>query len=41
MSMLTDLKLCFATFSILFSKESTEGIDINHVHAVDYDDERQ
>ena len=38
MSMLTDLKLCFATFSILFSKESTEGIDVNQVTAVDHDD---
>ena len=41
MSILTDLKLCFATFSILFSKESTEGIDVYQVHAIDYDEERQ
>ena len=27
MNMLTDIQLCFATFSILFSKDSTEGID--------------
>jgi len=26
MNMLTDIQLCFATFAILFSKESTEGI---------------
>ena len=27
MNMLTDIQLCFATFSILFSGESTEGIE--------------
>lgn len=27
MNILTDLKLCFATFAILFSKESTEGVE--------------
>lgn len=37
MSMLTDLKLCFATFAILFSSESTQGVDVNQVTAVDYD----
>ena len=38
MSMLTDLKLCFATFGILFSKESTEGVSVNQVTAVDFDE---
>ena len=36
-----DVAMLIPTFSILLSKESTEGIDVNHVHAVDYDDERQ
>ncbi len=48
MNMLTDIQLCFATFSILFSKESTEGIAdgattalTNQEHAdqpIDYDE---
>ena len=37
MNMLTDLKLCFATFGILFKPESTEGVDVNQITAVDYD----
>ena len=36
MNMLNDLKLCFATFVILFKNESTEGVDINQITAVDY-----
>ena len=38
MNMLTDLKLCFATFGILFKPESTEGVNINQITAVDYDE---
>ena len=38
MNMLTDLKLCFATFGILFKPESTEGVDVNQITAVDYDE---
>ena len=52
MSVITDLQLMFATFGILFSKESTEGIESGQVTAaggtpdngqaevVDYDDEK-
>ena len=36
MNMLTDIQLCFATFSILFSKESTEGIDEGSTTAMNY-----
>ena len=39
MSILTDLKLIFATISILFISEKTEGIDSNHILAMDLDDE--
>ena len=51
MSVVTDLQLMFATFGILFSKESTEGIESGQVTAaggtpdngqaevVNYDDE--
>ena len=35
MNMLTDIHLCFATFSILFSGESTEGISEGSVTAID------
>lgn len=35
MSVLTDLQLCFATFAILFSPESTEGVSENAVTAMD------
>ena len=35
MSILTDLKLMFATFAILFSGESTAGVDIGAVTALD------
>ena len=34
MSILTDLRLMFATFKILFSKESTEGIESNQISAL-------
>ena len=37
MNFMTDLRLIFATFSILFSGESTEGIDANAVTAMNYD----
>ena len=33
MSVLTDIQLLFATFGILFSKESTEGIEAGQVTA--------
>ena len=39
MNFLTDLQLIFATFGILFSKESTEGVAANQVTAIDYDNE--
>ncbi len=39
MSVLTDLKLIFATFSILFMPESTEGVDVGQVTALDYENE--
>ena len=39
MSVITDLQLMFATFGILFSKESTEGIESGQVTALDYDNE--
>lgn len=38
MSVLTDLKLMFATFSILFSSESTKGV--KGVTAMDYEEEQ-
>ena len=38
MDFLTDIKLCFATFQVLFSSESTEGVDANAVTALDYGD---
>lgn len=34
MNILTDIQLCFATFSILFSSDSTEGIDENATTAL-------
>lgn len=37
MSMLRDLELIFATLFILFSSESTEGVDAGAVTAMDYD----
>ena len=39
MSILMDLQLCFATFAILFSSESTEGVDPGAVNALDYEAE--
>lgn len=39
MSVLTDLKLIFATFSILFSSESTTGVE--GTTAMDYEDEEE
>ena len=35
MSILTDIQLCFATFAILFSKDSTEGVKTGKVTALD------
>ena len=40
MSFITDLKLIFATFGILFSKKSTEGVSVNSLTAMDYDNEQ-
>ncbi|MBR5975034.1 MAG: sugar transferase [Clostridiales bacterium] len=50
MNMVTDIQLCFATFSILFSSESTKGIEEGqttamikenaHGHPIDYEDEQ-
>ena len=40
MSVITDLKLIFATFSILFKGESTEGVSVNQVTALDFDKEK-
>ena len=37
MSVLTDLKLCFATLSILFLPESTEGVAVGATTAMDYE----
>jgi len=39
MSVFTDLRLMFATFSVLFSSESTAGIDAGAVTAMDYEEE--
>ena len=41
MSILTDLKLLFATFRILFSRESTSGVSEGAVNAIDYDDKAE
>ena len=38
MSILTDLELLFATAGILFSKESTTGIEKNAITAMDYEE---
>lgn len=40
MNIWTDLELMFNTVRILFSKESTEGITVNQVTAIDYDNEK-
>lgn len=40
MSMLTDLRLIFATFAILFSPESTLGVEEDSITALDLDDEQ-
>ncbi len=37
MNMMTDLELIFATFFILFSSESTAGVEAGAVTAMDYD----
>ena len=37
MSVLTDLKLMFATVGILFSKESTEGVGVGQVTAMNFE----
>ena len=37
MSVMTDLQLCFATFAILFSKESTAGVEEGAVTAMGYE----
>lgn len=34
-SFLQDLKICFATIKILFMPESTEGVDVNQINALD------
>ena len=39
MNILTDIQLIFATFGILFKKESTEGVSVDQITAVDYDAE--
>ena len=39
MGILTDLELIFATFFILFSSESTTGVEAGAVTAMDYDSE--
>ena len=39
MSILTDIQLCFATFAILFSKDSTEGVKTGKVTAMDVPEE--
>lgn len=41
MSMLTDLELIFATLFILFSSESTAGVDAGAVTAMDYDSDNK
>ncbi len=41
MGVLTDLKLVFATFFILFSSESTAGVDVGAVTAMDYEGEKE
>lgn len=38
-SMAEDLKICFATVKILFLPESTEGVDVGQVTALDYENE--
>ena len=38
MSILTDLQLMFATFAILFSSDSTEGVDAGSITAMDVTD---
>ena len=40
MSVITDLKLIFATFSILFKRESTEGVPASQITAADNDNEK-
>ena len=39
MGILTDLQLCFATFAILFSSESTSGVEVGKVTALDVPEE--
>ena len=34
MNIVTDIQLCFATFSILFGRESTEGIEKGQITAM-------
>ena len=38
MNFLTDIRLCFATFGVLFSSESTEGVEAGAVTAMDSED---
>ena len=40
MNILVDLQLCFATILTLFKKDSTEGVGISQVTAIDYDDKK-
>ena len=39
MNFFTDLQLIFATIAILFLPESTEGVDVGQVTALDYENE--
>ncbi len=41
MNILTDIQLCFATFSILFKGESTEGIRAGQTTAMDYENDTE
>ena len=41
MNIMTDLELIFATFFILFSSESTAGVDAGAVTAMDYDSDNK
>ena len=40
MSLLRDIELIFATFFILFDSDSTTGVDLGNVTAMDYDSEK-
>ena len=38
-SLAMDIRIIFATIKILFLSESTEGVDINQITALDYENE--